>query len=133
MAVRGTSDMIAGMAPRRRSGTFVFATSDDPSLAREALATVREDEGMSLLLPVDVALDAGLDVTMPMAWLTLTVNSALDGVGLTAAAATALAEAGIACNVVAGHRHDHILVPEADAGRALQTLRLRAAAEAPDA
>ena len=133
MVVRDTSAMIAGMEPRRRSGTFVFATSDDAGLMREALATMREEEGLSLVLPVDIAEDAGLDVSLPMACLTLDVTSALDGIGLTAAVATALTEAGIACNIVAGFRHDHVFVPEGDAGRALQALRLRAAAEAPDA
>lgn len=132
MTDNDTSTMIARMDPRRRSGTFVFVTSDDSFLLGEAVAMMREDEGVSLVLPVDVAEEAGLDVSMPMACLTLSVKSALDAVGLTAAVATALAEAGIACNVVAGHRHDHVFVPEADAGRALQALRLRAAAESPD-
>ena len=44
------------------------------------------------------------------AWLSLGVHSALDAVGLTAAVATALARHGIACNVLAGFHHDHLLV-----------------------
>ena len=63
------------------------------------------------------------------AWLTLTVHSALEAVGLTAAVATALAAAGIPANVLAGYFHDHVLVPEDradDAIRALRALAVRA-------
>jgi hypothetical protein len=52
----------------------------------------------------------------------LTVRSALDGVGLTAAVASALAEAGIPCNVVAAFHHDHVFAPAAMAERALAVL-----------
>jgi hypothetical protein len=51
------------------------------------------------------------------------VNSDLQSVGLTAAFATALGEAGISCNVVAGHHHDHIFVPLALATKAMVELR----------
>jgi hypothetical protein len=59
------------------------------------------------------------------AWITLQVRSALDGVGLTAAASRRLGEHGISCNVIAGYHHDHLLVPEdrvADALAALEDL-----------
>ena len=49
----------------------------------------------------------------------LQVHSALDGVGLTAAVAGALAAAGIACNVIAAFHHDHLFVPAARAGAVL--------------
>jgi uncharacterized protein len=57
-----------------------------------------------------------------MRQITLTVHSALDGVGLTAAVASALAAEGIACNMVAARHHDHVFVPEAQAQRALAVL-----------
>ena len=40
-----------------------------------------------------------------------------------AAFATALGQAGISCNVIAGYYHDHLFVGQADAERAMQVLR----------
>jgi hypothetical protein len=59
----------------------------------------------------------------PAAWLTLTVDSSLEAVGLTAAFSAALAEAGIPANLLAGLRHDHILVPADRADDAVAPLR----------
>ena len=75
------------------------------------------------------ALNPGLPTDMAMARITLSVHSALDGVGLTAAVAAALAEAGIPCNMVAAFHHDHAFVPLADAPRALAILKELAEAE----
>jgi hypothetical protein len=67
-----------------------------------------------------------------MAMITLNVYSALDGVGLTAAVATALAKAGIACNMVAALNHDHVFVPSERREEALAVmLALQATATAP--
>lgn len=108
--------MVAGMSPRLREGRYAFVTGG-ADLLPEALAMFREDEGMSLVVPAERAPDA-----LAMRCITLEVNSALDGVGLTAAVAVALAAAGIACNMVAAHHHDHIFVPETSAGAAMEVL-----------
>jgi hypothetical protein len=63
-----------------------------------------------------------------MACLTLTLHSALDGVGLTAAITAALTADGIPANVVAAFHHDHVFVPEDRAADALAALERASAA-----
>jgi hypothetical protein len=130
VTVRDTAAMIAGMAPVLRPGCFVFCCVPDADraarLAPAALASFAEDEGASLLLPEARARAEGFDAALPMACITLTVASALDGVGLTAAVATALAAEGIPANVIAACHHDHVLVPAPLAERALAALAARA-------
>ena len=115
--------MIAGMAPVLEEAEWYFVTGADPALAALALASFQEDEGLSLILPLAVVRDQGLAVDLTMRRITLSVYSALDGVGFTAAVATALAEAGIACNMVAAYHHDHAFVPAGDADRAVSVLQ----------
>jgi hypothetical protein len=87
-----------------------------------AVAIVRETEGVTVIAEESVALARGLDIRFRAAWITLSVYSALDAVGLTAAVAGALAAEGIACNVVAAVHHDHLFVPVDAAARAMAAL-----------
>lgn len=115
--------MVAGMTPVLKSGQYVFCAAGDRDWAAlEPLAMFREAEGVSLILERDAAEAAGFPVEGPMALITLNVYSALDGVGLTAAVATALARVGIACNMVAALHHDHVFVPTERAEEALAIL-----------
>ncbi|WP_371931265.1 ACT domain-containing protein [Nioella sp. MMSF_3534] len=129
--VRDRGAMIRGMAPVLDPSTWHFGTVTDVSViaGTSPLATFVEEEGLSLILSEADATASGLPTDMPMARITLTVHSALDGVGLTAAVATALADAGIPCNMVAAFHHDHAFVPLADAPRALAILKALADAE----
>jgi hypothetical protein len=91
----------------------VFAIAPDGAVPRgvEPIATVREEEGLTLVLARADADAAGLEYESPQAWITLRVHSSLDAVGMTAAVSAALTQAGISCNVVAAVHHDHIFVP----------------------
>ncbi|MFE3290213.1 ACT domain-containing protein [Rhodococcus sp. NPDC059234] len=115
-----------------RPEPYVYATVDPshPAVA-DAQATVAEREGVTLVLRRSDADAHGLSGEFVSAWLTLTVHSSLEAVGLTAAFSSALGRAGISCNVLAGFHHDHILVPfdrRDDAVRALRDLRQGVAA-----
>jgi hypothetical protein len=124
MTITTRDAMIAGMAPVLSGGAFVFCTADDVARFGDgAIGLFREAEGWSAILPVDRAAALGFDCASPMRQITLQVFSALDGVGLTAAVAGTLAQAGIACNMVAAFHHDHAFVPAADATRALALLQ----------
>ncbi|MCB2137744.1 MAG: ACT domain-containing protein [Rhodobacteraceae bacterium] len=134
-AVKGTTEMIAAMSPDLRPEVFVFASLRDETLADRlaagAIASFREAEGLSLIVTDDEARSAGLPADLPMRCITLTVHSALDGVGLTAAVAGTLGREGIPCNMVAAFHHDHVFVPAGMAGRAMEVLaRLQAEARA---
>jgi hypothetical protein len=124
-------ELIAGMNPEVLTGRFVFANLPDGDDGQvHPLATVKEQEGMSVVLRQEEADRLGIPYEFVAAWITLRVESALEAVGLTAAVSTSLAAAGISCNVIAGFHHDHLLVPADEADRALATLRALSAGRA---
>ena len=102
-------------------GEFVFVTLPDLSPV-PAAATIREAEGVCHVFERSVADSLGFGYTFVAGWITLALHSDLAGVGLTALVSGALAEAGIACNVLAGTHHDHLLVPLASVHDALAVL-----------
>ena len=117
--------ILPAMDPELRFGAYVFVSvpHGEAKPAADILASVHEPEGWSLVLRRDDADAAGLAYDYVAAWITLRVYSSLAAVGLTAAVSSALADAGISCNVIAGHHHDHLLVPHQEADRALSILR----------
>ena len=122
---KSISALLRGMSPVLNEGDFVFCTVADASalLGTDVLSTFREKEGFTVIIERDRADALGLEYNFVAAWITLTIHSALDAVGLTAAFATALAEAGISCNVIAAFYHDHIFVAKDDAAKAIDVLQ----------
>ncbi len=117
--------LLASMSPHLNDGSFVFVLADGTAGVEDAVVTVAEPEGLTLVLPRERADELGLPYTFVASWITLQVHSALEAVGLTAAFSTALTSEGISANVVAGYFHDHLFVPEDrrdDAMRALGRL-----------
>ena len=116
--------LLRSLRPERQPGVYAFVVAPPQSdiAALQPIATFREAEGTTLIVDAARADAAGLAVRYRAAWLTLTVQSELHDVGLTAAVATALADAGISCNVVAAVHHDHLFVPVDAADAALAAL-----------
>lgn len=116
--------LLGSLDPRLNDGVYVYSTvpfETDLSLM-PVVFTFREDEGITIILRESEAIANGLPILFRAAWITLTVNSSLDAIGLTGAFADALGNAGISCNVVAGARHDHIFVPFDLANAAMKVL-----------
>jgi dihydrofolate reductase len=122
--VSDLAELIRSMRPELQDGEFVYCGVPGPAVPAglTPVATVREAEGLTLVLPADEAAAAGLAGSFRCRQITLRVYSALDAVGLTAAVATALAADGIAGNMIAGLHHDHLFVAPQDAERALAAL-----------
>ena len=116
--------LLAGMSPHLDDAEWMFVTltkEDAQPLMPLAIASFREEEGMTLVLPRSAGSDLGQAIG-PMMRITLEIHSSLEAVGLTAAVAGALAADGISANVIAAYYHDHIFVPSASADRALAIL-----------
>lgn len=116
--------MLKTMRPKLNDGDYVFCTiaelgNIDP---KEIIGLFKEEEGLTIIINKNLADKLNLQYSYVSAWITLTVHSSLEAVGLTAAFSNALAKDGISCNVVAAFYHDHIFVAKEDAGKAMKAL-----------
>src|ERR1700761_1493536 len=100
---------------------YAFAQVRDVPPGAGPFAVICEDEGITLVLTRAEADRLGLGYAYVAARITLTINSDLAAIGLTAGVSRVLAEAGISCNVIAGLAHDHLFV---DANRGPEALGL---------
>lgn len=113
MPISDLDELLRSMSPRLNEGVYVFAAVPKGTdlVSLDPIATFFEDEGISIVVEESHLVGTGSRVLFRAAWITLTVNSDLNSVGLTAAVAKVLADKGISCNVVAAASHDHLFVP----------------------
>ena len=117
MSPSGETDLrrlLDTLSPRLDTERFTFATTEAFAADETTFALIREDEAVT-----HVRADPDGD----WARITLTVQSSLEAVGLTAAVASALGERGIPANFIAAKFHDHLFVPWNRREEALQALR----------
>jgi len=117
--------LLKTMSPKLNEGDYVYCTVTTLNHIepKEIIGLFKEEEGWTVILNKQLADKLHLGYTYVAAWITLTIHSSLEAVGLTAAFATALGNEGISCNVVAAYYHDHIFVAKGDAEKAMSALQ----------
>ncbi|MDO5049235.1 MAG: ACT domain-containing protein [Actinomycetaceae bacterium] len=103
-------------------GIYVFVALDEIPEGVEPFATVREYEGMTIVISEDRAKKAGLPTDNRFARISMDVPSSLQSVGITATVAQILAARSITCNSLAGFHRDHLFVQVDKADEALEIL-----------
>jgi hypothetical protein len=116
--------LLKTMKPEHNPGDYVFCRVDDLAAVKisEVVLVFKEREGFTVIIKRELADLLPLEYSFVAAWITLTVHSSLEAVGLTAAFSKALADNGISCNVVAAFYHDHIFVDKKDLEKAMEVL-----------
>ena len=109
MAESNLAVLLRTMKPVLHPEPYGYGVWTGGVLLIEPFATVSEAEGLTVVAPLTEMQAAGIP-SDHWARISLTVQSDLAAVGLTAAFAGALGQEGISCNVIAGYLHDHLFV-----------------------
>ena len=117
--------LLKNMTPQLNEGEYVFCTvpSIDEIDMADVIGAFKEVESWTIILNKELADKLGYKYSYIAAWITLTIHSSLEAIGLTAAFSSALTKHFISCNVVAAYYHDHIFVAQQDAEKALNVLK----------
>jgi hypothetical protein len=118
--------LLKTMSPEHNIGDYVFCTASNINKLGLNINDIemffKEKEGLTMIIKKELADKIGLKYSYVASWITLTVHSSLEAVGLTAAFSKALALEKISCNVVAAYYHDHIFVDKKDTEKAMEVL-----------
>lgn len=116
--------LLKTMKPSRNEGDYVFCAVNNITTmdSSDIIMFFREQEGFTIIIKKELADYLKLEYSFVASWITLTVHSSLEAVGLTAAFSKALSQEGISCNVVAAFYHDHIFVGKNDTDKAMVIL-----------
>ena len=106
-----------------REWVFCAVDASFPLALTKPLLVFHEDESTTIVIETENAKRFDLPYEFVCRRITAGVSTALNAVGFIAKLAAALAERGIAVNVVSAFHHDHLFVPADRAGEAMQTLQ----------
>jgi len=116
--------LLKSMKPKHNVGEFVFCKIHNLEQLNlsQIIMFFKEEESFTIIAEKEVADKLDLDYSFISSWITLTVHSSLEAVGLTASFSNALSKNEISCNVVAAYYHDHIFVDKTDTDKAMEIL-----------
>lgn len=108
--------LLKTMKPELIIGDYVFCVVHNLNNLNynDIIMTFKEKEGTTIVIRKELADVMKMEYSFIASWITLTVHSSLEAVGLTAAFSNALSNEGINCNVVAAFYHDHIFINKND-------------------
>jgi len=97
--------LLKGMTPKLNEGDYVFCTVKnlDQINRNDTLCEFKESEGTTIVIALAKADALHLSYDYVVSWITLTIHSSLDAIGLTAIFSTELAKNNISCNVLAAY------------------------------
>lgn len=118
------SYLLQNLNPVLQDGEYVFFSIADCSDMEffDPVMVFREAEGKTMIIEKQQAEESGITCQKTFSWITISVYSSLETVGLTAAFSHALAEETVSCNVVAGFHHDHLFIPLEQTDKAMKIL-----------
>lgn len=106
----------------RVEGSYIFDCVDAIPHGLEPFVTVREAEGITVVVTEAEAREFGLATDAIFTRISLGAYTDLAAIGITATVSQTLASRAIPCNVIAGFHHDHLFVPKGKSKEALQLL-----------
>jgi len=117
--------LLKKLDPALNSGKYVFycMQHSDKIPPDILIMSFSEIEGKTVIISESKANEYQIPYRNTFSWITLSVQSALDTVGLTAAFSSALTNQGIPCNIVSGFYHDHLFVPYEQTEKAMHVLK----------
>lgn len=116
--------LLKTIKPELNPGEYVFCKVDNLDIINpeNIIILFKEKEALTIILKREIAESFNLEYSYVASWITLTVHSSLEAVGLTAAFSKVLSENDISCNVVAAYYHDHIFVDVRNTDKAMSVL-----------
>lgn len=117
--------ILKNLKPVLNPEVVVFTSMPEADIPENVnyISRFHEKEGVTMILTKENAVRHKFKFDGEFAWITISIHTSLQAVGLTAAISGALADQSISCNVVSAYYHDHVFVDYHKKDLAIDCLR----------